>query len=220
MHEMPWLKLCTGLYRRNGFSLDHFSGHFQRFYVCLVDSSLFGWLVNRVNSIINKGERFLSINILDIFGFEDFPVRPASFIFLLSRRVARLADDSPFFPKQENSFEQMCINYANENLQFYFNKHIFKLEQLEYAKEKIQWQNISFTDNQPVISLIAKKPIGIFHLLDDESNFPKATDASFLEKCHYNHALNELYFRPRMSSMEFGVKHYAGQVNIQRHDVC
>lgn len=45
---------------------------------------------------------------------------------------------------QENSFEQLCINYANENLQVYFNKHIFKLEQQEYAKEKIQWQNISY----------------------------------------------------------------------------
>lgn len=67
-------------------------------------------------------------------------------------------------------------------------------------------------DNQPVINLVAKKPIGILHLLDDESNFPKATDGSFLEKCHYNHALNDLYFRPRMSSMEFGIKHYAGQV--------
>jgi Myosin head (motor domain) len=63
-----------------------------------------------------------------------------------------------------------------------------------------------------VIHLIAKKPVGILHLLDDESNFPKATDISFLEKCHYNHALNELYSRPRMSSMEFGVRHYAGQV--------
>jgi myosin-15 len=43
--------------------------------------------------------------------------------------------------------------------------------------------------------MLAKKPVGIFHLLDDESNFPKATDLSFLEKCHYNHALNELYSR-------------------------
>lgn len=165
--------------------------------------------------------------------------------------------------EQENSFEQLCINYANENLQFYFNKHIFKLEQQEYAKERIEWQTITFTvrantcravhlrsrcapdsstyshvslslsnsnsnilfflsffaeqkDNQPVISLIAKKPIGVLHLLDDESNFPKATDGSFLEKCHYNHALNELYFRPRMSSMEFGIKHYAGQVRFWR----
>jgi myosin-15 len=60
--------------------------------------------------------------------------------------------------------------------------------------------------------MIAKKPVGIFHLLDDESNFPKATDVSFMEKCHYNHALNELYSRPRLSGLEFGVKHFAGPV--------
>lgn len=63
-----------------------------------------------------------------------------------------------------------------------------------------------------MIHLIAKKPVGILHLLDDESNFPKATDLSFLEKCHYNHALSELYSRPRMNSAEFAIKHYAGQV--------
>lgn len=50
---------------------------YKKLYVC---SSLFGWLVNRVNSIVNKGERSTSINILDIFGFEDFPV---SFLFLV-----------------------------------------------------------------------------------------------------------------------------------------
>ncbi|XP_076621991.1 unconventional myosin 10A isoform X1 [Colletes latitarsis] len=149
-------------------------------------SSLFSWLVARVNHIVYKGtKQTAAISILDIFGFENFT---------------------------ENSLEQLCINYANENLQFYFNKHIFKLEQQEYAKEKIDWTTINYTDNLPVIHLIAKKPVGILHLLDDESNFPKATDLSFLEKCHYNHALSELYSRPRMNSAEFAIKHYAGQV--------
>lgn len=64
----------------------------------------------------------------------------------------------------------------------------------------------------PVIHLLSKKPVGILHLLDDESNFPRASDVSFLEKCHYNHALNELYSRPRLNGPEFGVKHFAGNV--------
>lgn len=147
-------------------------------------SSLFSWLVNRINRIVYKGDG-ISINILDIFGFEDF---------------------------NENTFEQLLINYANESLQHIMNKHIFKLEQQEYVKEKIEWTLISYDDNLPVINLLTKKPVGILHLLDDESNFPKGTDASFLEKCHYNHALNEHYLRPRMNSNEFGVKHYAGPV--------
>ena len=63
-----------------------------------------------------------------------------------------------------------------------------------------------------MIHLLVKKPVGIFHLLDDESNFPKASDLSFVEKCHYNHALSELYSRPRMANLEFGIKHFAGQV--------
>ena len=72
-----------------------------------------------------------------------------------------------------NSFEQLSINYANETLQFYFNKHVFKLEQAEYSRERIDWTMIQFHDNQPTIDLIARKPNGIIHILDDESNFPK-----------------------------------------------
>lgn len=42
------------------------------------------------------------------------------------------------FP-QVNRFEQFNINYANEKLQEYFNKHIFSLEQLEYNKYVFFW---------------------------------------------------------------------------------
>lgn len=167
-------------------------------------SCLFSWLVQRINSMVYKGYKRRTLALLDIFGFENF---------------------------KENSFEQLCINYANETLQSYFTKYVFKLEQQEYAKEKIDWTPLSYPDNQSVINLISKKPIGILPLLDDESNFPKASDNSFLEKCHYNHALNDLYSRPRLSSMEFGIKHFADQVwyNVEgfldknrdtlRHDV-
>lgn len=140
-------------------------------------------LVSRVNTIVQRGglQDATRISLLDIFGFENLA---------------------------ENSFEQLCINYASESLQLYFNKHVFKLEQQEYGKERLEWTNLTWTDNTPVIHLLGKKPVGIFHLLDDESNFPKASDASFLEKCHYNHALNEHYCRPRVGGREFGVSFF------------
>nr|CAH7758737.1 unnamed protein product [Callosobruchus chinensis] len=150
-------------------------------------SALFSWLVTRVNSIVQRGglHDAARISLLDIFGFENL---------------------------NDNSFEQLCINFASESLQLYFNKHVFKIEQQEYAKERLDWTPLNWTDNTPVIHLLGKKPVGILHLLDDESNFPKASDSSFLEKCHYNHALNEHYCRPRVGGREFGIRHFAGQV--------
>ena len=71
------------------------------------------------------------------------------------------------------SFEQLCINYANENLQQFFVGHMFKMEQDEYSREGIEWQYVEFIDNQEVVDMISKDRMSFIALLDEESQFPR-----------------------------------------------
>ncbi|XP_041789609.1 unconventional myosin-XV-like [Chelmon rostratus] len=150
----------------------------------------FSWLTERINGRVYPRNEALSISILDIYGFEELQV---------------------------NSFEQLCINYANETLQFFFNRVIFQEEQEEYMREQIQWQQQPFSHNQACLDLIAAKPHGILRILDDQCGFPQATDHTFLQKCHYHHGNDPLYARPKMPLPEFTLKHYAGKVVYQVH---
>ncbi|KAM3928507.1 unconventional myosin-X [Leptodactylus fuscus] len=147
-------------------------------------SQCFTWVIKKINSRIKGKDDFKSIGILDIFGFENFEV---------------------------NRFEQFNINYANEKLQEYFNKHIFSLEQLEYSREGLVWEDINWTDNGECLDLIEKK-LGLLALMNEESYFPKATDSTLLEKLHNQHGNNSFYVKPRVAVHNFGVKHYAGEV--------
>merc|ERR1711994_652101 len=85
-----------------------------------------------------------------------------------------------------NGFEQICINFANEKLQQFFNQHMFVLEQEEYVREGIEWANVDFgMDLQKCITMF-EKPMGLLAILEEESLFPKATDATFAAKLHEN----------------------------------
>uniref|UniRef100_A0A8C8S919 Myosin IXB n=1 Tax=Pelusios castaneus TaxID=367368 RepID=A0A8C8S919_9SAUR len=160
-------------------------------------SALFDWIVLRINhALLNKKDMeesvtCLSIGVLDIFGFEDF---------------------------ETNSFEQFCINYANEQLQYYFNQHIFKLEQEEYQSEGIAWHNIDYTDNVACIHLISKKPTGLFYLLDEESNFPHATSQTLLAKFKQQHEENKFFVGTPVKEPAFIIRHFAGKVKYNIKD--
>lgn len=151
---------------------------------------MFVWIVNKINLAIYKPSSTqlyrTSIGVLDIFGFESFDV---------------------------NSFEQLCINYANENLQQFFVQHIFKLEQEEYDNEGINWKHIEFVDNQDTLDLIGARPMNLISLVDEESVFPKGTDRSMLDKFNNNHRNNRNYLQPKSNiNLQFGLNHFAGVV--------
>ncbi|XP_058211003.1 myosin-2 isoform X2 [Rhododendron vialii] len=148
-------------------------------------SSLFGWLIEEINKLLAMGKLSSgrSISILDIYGFESF---------------------------QKNSFEQFCINYANERLQQHFNRHLLKLEQEEYEMDGIDWTKVDFEDNKECLDLFEKKPIGLISLLDEESNFPKATDLTFANKLKQHLNCNSCFKGERSGA--FSIRHYAGEV--------
>ena len=151
-------------------------------------SKLFSWLVERINKTIFVQQKLKTkvIGLLDIYGFEVF---------------------------DENSFEQFCINYANEKLQQHFNHHMFKLEQSEYAKEKIRWDHITYEDNKVTIDLIEQKPLGIISLLDEQCRLPKGTDKQFLSSLYNKLSENKKLCNPGPFINEyFGIGHYAGDV--------
>ncbi|CAL1703822.1 unnamed protein product [Somion occarium] len=161
-----------------------------------VYACLFEWLVNIVNeSLAGEGGEAASraemfIGVLDIYGFEHF---------------------------QKNSFEQFSINYANEKLQQEFNAHVFKLEQEEYVREKINWTFIDFSDNQPCIDVIEGK-LGVLALLDEESRLPSGTDSTFLQKLHNQLTKPEnknVFKKPRFGNSAFTIAHYALDVTYE-----
>ena len=58
------------------------------------------------------------------------------------RAVVSLTSRSGFEIFQDNSFEQLCINYVNEKLQQIFIELTLKAEQEEYVNEQIKWTPI------------------------------------------------------------------------------
>ncbi|XP_051254648.1 unconventional myosin-IXb isoform X1 [Dicentrarchus labrax] len=160
-------------------------------------SALFDWILLHINhAMLNRKDMeesvsCLTIGVLDMFGFENL---------------------------ETNSFEQLCINYTNEKLQYYINQHIFKLEQEVYVSEGINWQNISYTDNSGCIQLIRENSTGLLDLLDKESNLPQATDETLLDKLKEQHQENPFFVSSSKTELTFVIQHFAGRVKYHIKD--
>ena len=136
------------------------------------------------------------IGLLDIFGFEDFQV---------------------------NSFEQLCINLANETLQEHYNHFIFTMDMKECEEEGIDVSSVVFEDNKACLDLLANGKSCIFNTLDDvcRQTSDKTTDLSFLELINQNFLPTKTnkgnpYMLPiavkKDQKPSFKIRHYAGDV--------
>lgn len=157
---------------------------------------LFNWLTQKLNSTISNSDdakssqthlRYPTVGLLDIFGFEIF---------------------------DDNSLEQLCINYANEKLQYHFNEHVFVIEQNQYKSEGIAWTGIDFEDNSKTIALLEGRPFSIMTILDQECVYTTSKDITLLEKFRSNFEKHPSFVVRQLKSKKekFGIHHYASEV--------
>ncbi len=162
-------------------------------------SALFDWIVYKINfstrlppTSARTSRNPVFIGVLDIFGFEVLKV---------------------------NSFEQLCINYANEVLQSRFDDHIFSLEKQMYENEGVDWSFLSFQDNLQILTLLDNKaPPGVFQLLDEQGLLKtrgnRATDEGYLRALNKQYLPSSTLFTDASTdeNLAFQIKHFAGAV--------
>lgn len=102
---------------------------------------LFSWLVRRVNAATAHPLASHFIGVLDIYGFEDV---------------------------EQNGFEQLLINFANEKLQRLFNEHVLDHEAAAYRREGISLDVAGTASNHACLELLEQPKMGILSMADEE----------------------------------------------------
>merc|ERR1719450_548179 len=153
---------------------------------------IFKWLIIKCNdTLIDKSMKKANFcAVLDIAGFEMFDY---------------------------NGFEQLSINFVNEKLQQFFNNHMFVVEQELYQAEGLDVEMVDFGMDLAACIIMFEKPMGIWAIIEEESNFPKATDKSLEDKLKSSHLGKSPTFAKAQSKTDknahFAIIHYAGTVS-------
>ena len=137
------------------------------------------------NSTMSADGPFIAL--LDMFGFECFEI---------------------------NSFEQLCINLANERLQSYFQQCVFSAEEEVHRLEGVPWPSeVEYHDNRGCVSLISGL---IFHLLDEACSLQSNTEPGFFARVAEQSMRDPFFASARRNKLRedegFIVRHFAGDV--------
>jgi myosin heavy subunit len=148
----------------------------------------FAYIVRHLNDQMrpeNDDDICGSIALVDIYGFERLAV---------------------------NRFEQLCINYANEQLQQKYVADNFRVLKQEYDQEGIDIFDFSLVDNSDVLDLLDGLS-GVFVALQEECVRPMASDEAFVAKVNKDNETHRRLIREKLySKTEFGIRHFAGPV--------
>merc|ERR1719510_2140599 len=153
---------------------------------------IFKWLIIMCNdTLIDKSMKKANFcAVLDIAGFEMFDY---------------------------NGFEQISINFVNEKLQQFFNNHMFVVEQELYQSEGLDVVMMDFGMDLAACIIMFEKPLGIWSILEEESNFPKDTDKTYEDKVKAQHLGKSPSMAKAKSATDpnahFAIIHYAGTVS-------
>ncbi|XP_068244393.1 neither inactivation nor afterpotential protein C isoform X2 [Palaemon carinicauda] len=154
-------------------------------------SRLVDYVVNTINTRLSVtrlvfGDPY-AIGILDMFGFE--------------------AND-------HNSFENLLVNVANEQVQYFYNQYIFNWEMQDYSAEGIPVKNFTFPDNRHILELFLAKNSGLFAVVEEESRDKMGTDSSLA--CKLKQRQNQKQMQ-QVSEFTFAISHYVGRVKYDFH---
>ena len=166
--------------------------------VKIMYARLFSWIVVRVNQTIDASgdtsQRY--IGLLDVYGFEFFEL---------------------------NSFEQLCINFANEKLQQFFLVSVFESEAKQYEEEGIPWTPIPYADNKDIIKLCENRRRASTSCSTRSAARPNTAARRSARQLHQTHAKKHGSIAPfaklklgkkekRTNDEHFIVNHFAGEV--------
>jgi len=140
---------------------------------------------NMTPSALALSKNPVSIGVLDIFGFEVMPT---------------------------NSFEQLCINFANEKLHNQFIGHVFKSDLAEYENEGLKIE-MDYQDNSECVQMVEGQHGSVLALLQEQCQLgQRGSDQAWAENMANTLAKNASFSKPRVGVSLFTIHHYAGEV--------
>ncbi|KAM0688113.1 Unconventional myosin-Vb [Conglomerata obtusa] len=141
-------------------------------------SELFNYLITTFNKKIYTDKKiYKTITVLDIYGFENF---------------------------KENSFDQFCINWANEKIQADYVRRMFIDLKNMYKEEEIELENFEYTHEGCID--IFERSCGIVDLINEESC------NSFGNEKNLRNKINNYCKEIHVTNDNFTIKHYASNV--------